>query len=137
MDRKEFFAIAAREIKSFGFRVFVNINEPGKLPYYFGYFSDGQNIGYFQLGDFGGVRWSTVNKNGSFCSGFSCVDDGVQIQDMTADRLREAFQAVPRWYRMRKDDIRRGGVKKYASLDEFLNAPYLGSQTNAERLQEI
>ena len=70
MDKKTYFEIAAREIKNLGFRVFVHINKNGQFPYYFGFFSDGKNVGYFQLGDFGGVRWSTVNAPGSFCSGF-------------------------------------------------------------------
>lgn len=137
MNKSEYFAIAAKEIKDLGFRVFVNVNEPGKTPYYYGYFSDGANIGYFQLGDFGGVRWSSVNKYGSFCSGFSCVDDGVPVECLTAEKLRTAFVVVPSWYRMRKIDLQRGGVKKFADLDEFLNTSYLGGALNRDRLQEI
>lgn len=137
MKKSEYFAIAAKEIKSLGFRVFVNVNKPGELPYYYGYFSDGANVGSFQLGDFGGVRWSSVNKYGSFCSGFSCVDDGVPVESLTAEKLRTAFCVVPSWYRMREIDRQRGGVKKFANLDEFLNASFIGGVTNRDRLQEI
>jgi len=136
MERKEYFELAAREIKNLGFRVFVNINKPGEYSYFYGYFSDGKNIGYFQLHEFGGICWNTVNKPGSFCSGFSCNDDGVLIQNITAERLREAFVTVPNWYRLSNYEISRGGVKKYANLEEFLNNSFYG-EPNRDRLKEI
>lgn len=118
MDKQAYFDAACERIKSFGFRVFAHENKPGDFKYYYGYFSDGKNIGYFQLGDFFGVRWSTVNGPGSHgCgSGFSCEDEGVGIDDLTVERLREAFQGVPYWYRLGKGER----VCKWQDLDTFL-----------------
>ena len=116
---KEYFDAAARRIKELGFRVFVKDVKPGdSLGSYWGYFSDGKNVGYFQLGDFWGIRWSTINAPGSrnVGTGFSCEDEGVEIKDLTIDRLKEAFQAVPYWYRLGKNEK----VVKFRDLDEFL-----------------
>lgn len=137
MEKSTYFENAAKAIKNLGFRVFVHDNEKSRLPYFYGYFSDGVNIGYFQLGDFGGVRWSTVNAPGSFCTGFSCEDNGVNYEDLTAETLRGAFVRVPRWYRMTETDNRRGGVKKFASLEDFLNCKRFSNEANRDTLKEI
>ena len=115
---KEYFDAAARRIKELGFRVFVREHKPGENGSYWGYFSDGKSVGYFQLGWYFGICWSTVNAPGSkgVGTGFSCEDEGVEYTDLTAERLREAFQAVPYWYRLGKDDK----VVKFRDLDEFL-----------------
>lgn len=137
MTKQEYFQIAAREIKSLGFRVFVHKNTRTNDNYLFGYYSDGANIGYFQLADFGGVSLSSVNKPGSFCSGFGITESGVFVEDLTTEKLRAAFVAVPRWYRMTAYDARRGGVKKYANLEDFLNTKYFSNITRREELTEI
>ena len=118
MSKKEYFDAASQHIKNLGFRVFVHENKPGEFPYYYGYFSDGKNIGYFQLGDFFGVRWSTVNGPGSHgCgSGFSCEDEGVEYDKVTRPMLEQAFVSVPSWYRLGKDEK----VCKWKGLDQFL-----------------
>ena len=118
INDKDYFDSAVAKIKSFGFRVFVKENKPGDYPSYWGYFSDGKNVGYFQLGWFFGVRWSTVNAPGSHGvgTGFSCEDDGVEVSSLTPERLREAFQAVPYWYRLGKNEK----VVKFRDLDQFL-----------------
>ena len=118
INDQAYFKKAVERIKSFGFRVFVHENKPGELPYCYGYFSDGKNIGYFQLGWFFGVRWSTVNGPGSHNvgTGFSCEDDGVEVSQLTPERLREAFQSVPYWYRLGRNER----VCKWKDLDAFL-----------------
>ena len=115
---KAYFDATAEKIKSLGFRVFVKENRPGVPSSLWGFFSDGKNIGYFQLGYFFGVRWSTVNAPGSrgVGTGFSCEDEGVEYWDLTRERLREAFQAVPHWYRLGRNEK----VVKFRDLDEFL-----------------
>ena len=136
MTKQEYFQLAAREIKNLGFRVFVN-KETREDYYLFGYYSDGVNIGYFQLADFGGVSLTSVNKPGSFCSGFGITESGVFVEDLTTEKLRAAFVVVPRWYRMTANDARRGGVKKYANLEDFLNTKYFSDVTRREELTEI
>lgn len=118
MSKKEYFEASSQHIKNLGFRVFVHENKPGEFPYYYGYFSDGTNIGYFQLGDFFGVRWSTVNGPGSRgCgSGFSCEDEGVDYEKVTRKMLEQAFVSIPYWYRPEKTDR----VVKWKDLDTFL-----------------
>jgi len=119
MSKKEYFDAASQHIKNLGFRVFVHENKPGEFPYYYGYFSDGKNVGYFQLGDFFGVRWSTVNGPGSHgCgTGFSCEDQGVEYYKLTRPMLEQAFVSFPSWYRPEKNDK----VVKYRDLDHFLS----------------
>ena len=117
--KQEYFDAASQHIKSLGFRVFVHDNKAGDFPYYYGYFSDGKNIGYFQLGDFFGVRWSTVNGPGSRgCGcGFSCEDEGVEYDRLTREMLEQAFVSIPSWYRPGKNEK----VVKYLDLDHFLD----------------
>jgi len=119
MSKKEYFDAASQHIKNLGFRVFVHENKPGEDPYYYGYFSDGKNIGYFQLGYFFGVRWSTVNGPGSHgCgSGFSCEDEGVEYGRITRQMLEKAFVSIPSWYRPGRDEW----VVKWRDLQHFLD----------------
>ena len=117
MEKKTYFNEVANAIKRAGFRVFVKANRPGDLPYYYGYYSDGVNVGYFQLGDFGqGVKYNTVNAPGSFCTGFAVLDNPVNIEDLTPANLRRAFVTVPGWYRLGE----RQRVYKYRDLADFL-----------------
>ena len=115
------FLAAAAKIKSLGFRVVINDYTRDKYgAFYYGYYSDGQNVGYFQNGDFYGVRWSTVNAPGSVGvgSGFSCEDYGADIENLTREQLLTGFAVVPSWYRLRKGEK----VVKYRNFDEFLEA---------------
>ena len=128
MDKKTYFAEVAGAIKAHGFRVFVKENKPGEMPYYYGYFSDGVNVGYFQLGDFWGVTYSTVNAPGSFCTGFGVLEEPATIEELTPANLRRAFVTVPAWYRSGA----RKRVYKYKDLADFL-----GRYWDRARLVEI
>lgn len=85
MRTKEQLYEAANKIKSLGFRVWIPTDSLEK-GYYYGYYSDGKNIAYFQLGYFFGVCWCTINAPGSHGvgTGFSCEDEGVPVNELTA-----------------------------------------------------
>lgn len=131
MRTKEQLFEAAEKIKSLGFRVWVA--DSYKNGFYYGYYSDGKNVASFSLGWFFGVRWSTVNAPGSkgVGTGFSCEDDGVPVNELTVERLREGFYAVPPWYVMGKDEK----VVKFKDLDEFLK--YENEKVTHHKLEEI
>lgn len=132
MRTKEQFYEAAKKIKSLGFRVWISPDSIEK-GYYYGYYSDGKNIAYFQLGESDGVRWCTVNAPGSHGvgSGFSCEDEGVLVDKLTVELLNKGFLVVPPWYKMREDDK----VVKYKDLDEWL--AFQAKWTNIRHLEEF
>lgn len=123
--KREAFELIANKIKSFGFRVFVH-NTAGDSLYY-GFYSDGQNVGYFDAsGYFFTARITTVNAPGSFCSGFApdgIDDDGTNPEKLTPEILRAAFVVFPSW--VNRFD-RKKKVYKYRDLADFLARSWSG-----------
>ena len=114
MDSKyyeDYLKEAAAKIKEFGFRVFVVMRDG----FYYGFFSDGKNIGYFEAGPFVGVSLGTYNANGSDCSGYQVASE-LAIAELTEENLRECFSVYPSW--VRPLDMKK--VVKYKDLDDFL-----------------
>lgn len=106
---KEYLKQICEAIKSYGMRVFVRKDST------YGYFSDGKGVGYFQLEYNGsaGFSISTVNANGG---GYRVVSNA-SIDEVTEEKLKEAFQVYPNWVH---SDIDRVPVIKYKDLDDFL-----------------
>jgi len=78
-----------------GFTLIIPDNEkPTSFDTYF-YFSKDNNIGYAQKGDFGGIRFSTVNKPCKECgTGFGLQNWDEAIYEPTVKDAEKAFNGV-------------------------------------------
>lgn len=126
MDSKyyeDYLKEAARKIKEFGFRVFVVMHDG----FYYGFFSDGKNIGYFEAKPFIGVNLSTHNAKGSDCSGYQVASE-LAVDELTEQNLRECFSVYPSW--VGPLDVVK--VVKEKDLDDFLK-----NYWNAKQLVEL
>lgn len=110
---KPYFKQACYKIKSMGYRVFVS-TRPGNN---YGFISDGNGIGYFQL-TWDGISFATYNKPGSGCSGYSVNANGESylVDDIDERIVETTFCKYPAWV----GRFEWKPVKKYESLDEFL-----------------
>lgn len=110
---KEYFKKACDKVKSMGYRVFVS-TRPGNN---YGFISDGKGVGYFQL-TWDGIGFTTCNKPGSGCSGYSVNPDGESylVDDIDERVVETTFGKYPAWVRS-LDWVK---VEKYRDLDEFL-----------------
>lgn len=110
---KEYFKKACDKVKSMGYRVFVST----RLGNNYGFISDGKGVGYFQLA-WDGISFSTHNKPGSGCSGYSVNPDGESylVEDIDERIVETSFVKYPSWVG-RLNMVR---VEKYRDLDEFL-----------------
>lgn len=82
-------------------------------------FTEGNNIGYIQTGDFGhGVKYSTVHKpNNNIGTGFGLCEDA---EDNPAiEDLRRAFIIAPNW--AKRQDVKR--VEKFKNIEEYFSKP--------------
>lgn len=121
--REEYLREVAAKIKGFGFRVFAVMHDG----FYYGYFSDGKGVGYFEATPFIGIHLSTHNAKGSGCGGYE-VADGLSVDDLTEEQLRECFVSYPSW--VRSLDMKK--VVKHKDLDDFLK-----NYWNAKQLVEL
>lgn len=110
---KEYFKKACDKVKSMGYRVFVS-TRPGNN---YGFISDGKGVGYFQL-TLGGIGFTTHNKPGSGCSGYSVNPDGKSylVDDIDERVVETTFGKYPAWV----GTLEWVKVEKYRDLDEFL-----------------
>ena len=99
MNNQEIFLEYAKEVKALGYRVFIKNNESC----HYGYIvNDKDEIGYFQLNDFGfGVRFSTRHKpNGEFGCGFGLDTwDNPKTSPLTRKDVDRIFIHHPDWAR--------------------------------------
>lgn len=121
---KSYFELACRRIKSMGYRVFVST----RIGNNYGFVSDGKGVGYFQL-TWDGIAFSTYNKPGSSCSGYSVNAEGKSylVEEIDERVVETTFGKYPVWVG-RLDWVR---VEKYKDLDEFLQ-----NYWNKEKLTE-
>ena len=115
-EKKAFFLEIARKIKEFGYRVFI-VNDPH---WYYGYFADGANIGYFQYNN-SGIGFSTTTAKGSSCSGFrlkNYTDNTYcfSIRQITKQVCERAFAKVPPEYGKLDSNTK---IRKNRSLEKF------------------
>jgi len=110
---KEYFKKACDKVKSMGYRVFVSTRPSNN----YGFISDGKGVGYFQL-TWDGISFSTYNKPGSGCGGYSVNPDGESylVDDIDERVVETTFGKYPAWVRT-LDWVK---VEKYRDLDEFL-----------------
>ena len=120
MTRREKFLEYANEIKNLGYTVFVCQDETFNYGYVI---NDKDQIGYFQLGDYGyGVRFSTKHKPAKgIGSGFS-IDDWDECKtEMTREIVDRCFAVAPDWYRNIFGED--GPIVKW-SAKEYLEKPF-------------
>lgn len=101
-----------------GFTLIIPNNEtPTSFDTYF-HFSKNDKIGYAQRGDFGGIRFSTVNVPCKQCGcGFGLQNWDEAIPAPTIKDAEKAFIIAPNW--AKSSDVE--AVRKYKNLDEFLS----------------
>ena len=125
MNKREKFLQYANEIKKLGYNVYIN----KERIWNFGYIvNDNDEIGSFQLGDYGyGVRFSTIHKPSSgYGMGF-CLDEWDECKDtFTKEIIDRIFVKYPNWARLQEVDnygryVSRESIQKY-SAKEFINS---------------
>jgi hypothetical protein len=97
-------------LKENGFNVYVPEN-----PSTYAHFVKDNNIGYVQVGYFGGLEFSTVHKPcNRYGTGFGLNHDN-GIIDPTIEDAEKAFACSPDWG--------NPNVEKYKSWDEYISSP--------------
>lgn len=122
MNKKEEFLQYAKEIKNLGYKVFV-CNDP---LYNYGYIvNDNDEIGYFQLGDFWGVTFSTKHKpNIFFGCGFGLDEwDKPQVSPLSREIVDRIFILAPSWAKPRK---KLNTIKKWTATEYFKDCTVYG-----------
>ena len=103
MSREDVSKALVAKLKEFGYRVFGNGT--------YGYFTDGKNIGYFEVTYFGYINLSSVHKpNRLTGTGFSVVRD-VKIVDLNKSMCEDCFALVPSTYNKPTDNEIHSVVK--------------------------
>lgn len=112
MKNRELFLQQAKQIKDFGFTVFIAKNEASC----YGFVTDGVNIGYFQQDENPErIRFSTVHKPcRNWGAGFSVNDPWNGLLNVTKEDILESFK-TPAFF-----NGKRVSVAKFASFDEFM-----------------
>lgn len=126
---REDFLQYAREIKDLGYKVYI-CTDP---MYNYGYIvNDKDEVGYFQLGEFWGVSFSTKHKpNTEFGCGFGLDDwDKPQVSPLSRKIVDRVFIHHPSWAR---PSNKIHTIKKW-SATEFLNNK---SVYGAGRVEEL
>lgn len=111
---RTYFERAIKQIKDLGFKVYIP-NDPERK---YGWIVEGNNIGHFYEGDFGGIFFTTVHKPcTSAGTGYSVSGDawhGLTIDEITAEEVRKSFAVYPSWV---KELV---PIKKYKNWEEYL-----------------
>ena len=119
----------AKEIKALGYKVYVNNSDF----WYYGFIvNDKEEIGYFQLGDYGhGISFSTIHYGTKYMGrGFSLDEWDKLHEHFTREIVDRCFARVPRhcyepgWCKSEEElkDLER--VKKYTATE------YLSTKDN-------
>lgn len=111
MDR-----IIIDQIKATGFRVYMRNAKD-----IYCYFTDGKNIGYFQIERIGSFSISTVHIPNT-TSGTGYQIERYAYGAITKDRLRAAFITCPSWAG------RDSSVRKWNDFEAFRNADSFNKQ---------
>ena len=126
--RRQLLIQSALAIAKLGFHVFLDRN----IANTWGYFSDGNNVGYFQQCEWAnGIELATVNKvPGSDGMHFLVEQHGksIPVSQLTAEYLRKAFRIYPEYFTEEDKSAMRS--IKYLSLQDFLSS-------QGENLQEL
>lgn len=115
MKKREIFIEYANEIKALGYTVYIGAYDEWNYGYII---NDKDEIGYFQLGDYGmGVRFSTMHKpEREICSGFS-LDDPLEYQTViTKEVIDRCFVFAPAWVTGHdRAKVRKWSAKEFIS----------------------
>lgn len=96
MNKREIFINYAKQIKALGYRVYIQQD----TMYNYGYIvNDKDEVGYFQLGDYGyGIRFSTMHKPMKILgTGFSLDDWDETHETFTNKIVDRCFLHHPAW----------------------------------------
>lgn len=136
ISKRERFLEYAKEIKDLGYRVFVCDDEYWNYGYVI---NDKDEIGYFQLGDYGcGIRFGTKHYGTRTMGDGFCIDDyGDEKSVITKKIVDRCFVRVPAhcyvpgWCRTKeeREDLER--VKKYKGSE------YVKTCFNHDKLVEL
>lgn len=118
--KKERFLGFANEIKNLGYKVYITNRE---FSTYGWIVNDKDEIGYFQMDDFGcGIRFSTVHKPmNEYGAGFSLDDTFETHTEFTKELVDRIFVKYPDWMLERPywEKKHLNDIKKY-SAKEFI-----------------
>lgn len=136
MTKREQFLEYAKAIKALGYRVFINRDTTWNYGYIV---NEKDEIGYFQLGDYGyGIRFSTMHHGTrTMGSGFGLDDWDECKSEFTKEVVDRCFVRVPQhcyqsgWCRTQEElkDLER--VKKYKASE------YLSIVWNKDEIVEL
>lgn len=118
LTREEFFLMGVEKIKSLGYRCY---QPKGDKSHTFCNITDGKNIGYMQLGEYGDCfNFGTVSKYGSQYRIMNPNEDNkyfqyeFDIEDITKEVIELTFRNRPNWSTTDKDN-----VVKWNSWEDF------------------
>lgn len=111
------FLNTANKIKSLGYRVFIN-SDYTRYESYYGYYSNGFQVAYFEYVPYVGTKISTVNAPGSHGVGTGFViDEAIATRDLTKKKLQTGFLFAPAWFLPFNEDR----IVKFNDLAAFLS----------------
>ena len=126
--KREEFMKYVYDVKKLGYRVFLRDG----IEYNYGYITDGTNVCYFQLGEYGeGISFSSQVKRGTrFCMNLSNDPNECPriVYEVTEKQIIYAFMAYPYWSRASD----RKGIVRYSDFEDFLKYCY-----ERDKLREI
>ena len=137
MTKREQFIKYANEVKALGYRVFVTKESNG---YCYGYVvNEKDEIGYFQLGDYGyGLSFSTIHHGTKLMGRGFCLDEWDKLPcEFTREIVDRCFVRVPSWcyqkgwYRTKEERKALDNIKKYKASE------YLSSLWNKDDIEEL
>ena len=117
--RRKDFQKTAEHIKALGFVVIIS-RDPNLT---YGYYSDGENIGYFQQNEFSeGVNVATCNKTPGSYGAHHILEPNntpVSLGQLTKEYLKKGFADYPGYY---TEEVRKSlPVLKWYNLRDFLS----------------
>ena len=124
---REDFLKYAKEIKDLGYKVYVNdVSNDYSFGNYGYIVNDKDEIGYFQLGEFWGVQFSTKHKpNGEFGCGFGLDTwDKPQVSPLTREIVDRVFMHHPSWAR---PSNKIHTIKKWTATEFFNDKSVYGA----------
>lgn len=119
---KELLKRAIAQIKSYGYKVY------GKPDSDYAFFTDGKNIGYFQLTEIGTLNFSTVHRPNRYAgTGYRVASNIRSVDEITPNLCRSCFGRIP-------DGFTNASITKWNSWDEFVGKYWAKSDRSLPEL---
>lgn len=119
MTKKELFLQGVEKIKSLGYKCFQP-NSNNNDNYTFCKITDGKNIGYMQIGDYGDCfNFGTVSKHGpqyrviNPYENNKCFQYEFYLDDITKEVIELTFRKYPNW------DTEQSNVIKWSDWEDY------------------